>query len=530
MREATWILVVGLVFVSPGGAEETSLDLRSLNYVESSTGLIPPTLDGGPTEIEMGDVDGDGNIDLVSVGDHGSPLVGTDQHGVMVWFGDGAGGWAVQMAGHFGYGGMALGDVNSDGFIDVGYGIHHNYSATDFGDQLLEVALGDGSGRNWIPWDDGLAENGQSWGLSATDFADVDGNGDLDLGSVGFGCCDGVHVYLNRADGSWEQSFGVAEGNSRPFFVFGDVSGDGAADFAVSHEDATVYLGDGRGGFISADGNLPPGDSRGRAGVALGDVTGDGNDELSFCNTSGGIEVWAWAGDGHWTRLTGDLPATGRCEATQLFDMDMDGYVDVVSFGSGEGEVWGGDGRGGWNLLATFNTPPIGTTQAFRVGGDTDHNGFPDLLLVADEGVWPSLRNQMHVFNEASTASGLEIKPVWPRGGETIRAGGTVFIDWISAVPGSGAGRAALELSVGGAMGPWQPIASELPDNGRYQWVVPSTTPQTREALIRFTLTVGDDTVRTVLHSPFTITNGSTVERSRTRYTDPDSRRVPSLP
>jgi len=33
----------------------------------------------------MGDVNGDGNPDLVSVGDHGSPNVGTDQHGIMVW-------------------------------------------------------------------------------------------------------------------------------------------------------------------------------------------------------------------------------------------------------------------------------------------------------------------------------------------------------------------------------------------------------------------------------------------------------------
>ena len=107
---------------------------------------------------------------------------------------------------------------NNDGNIDIGYGMHHNYSATDFGDQLLEVALGDGSGEKWTPWDDGLATNGETWGMFATDFADVDNDGDLDIGSISFGCCAGVHVYLNQDDGSWTISFGFIGGNSDMFF------------------------------------------------------------------------------------------------------------------------------------------------------------------------------------------------------------------------------------------------------------------------------------------------------------------------
>lgn len=127
-----------------------------LAYFESSNGL-GLGLDGGRTELEMVDVDGDGHVDLVSVGDHGSPFINTQQHGVMVWFGSGLGQWTLQQEGDFGYGGVAVGDVNGDGFQDVGYGVHHDYSATDLGDQLLEVALGDGSGISWQAWDDGLA-------------------------------------------------------------------------------------------------------------------------------------------------------------------------------------------------------------------------------------------------------------------------------------------------------------------------------------------------------------------------------------
>ena len=265
-------LAVGWMALDAAGPVASALPARRLAYVESSTGLVPPTMEGGGTELEMGDVDGDGRLDLVSIGDHGSPYVNSDQHGVMVWFGDGAGSWSVVMVGEFGYGGVALGDVNGDGLVDVGYGMHHNYSGVDLGDQLLEVALGDGSGMSWTPWDDGLATNGEDWGMFSTDFADVDNDGDLDVGSNSFGCCAGVHVYLNQGDGTWAQSFGFVGGNSADEIVFGDINGDGNADLAVSQQYGTVYLGDGAGGFALDDGNLPAGGSSGGRGSSSGDA------------------------------------------------------------------------------------------------------------------------------------------------------------------------------------------------------------------------------------------------------------------
>ncbi|MEN9979835.1 MAG: VCBS repeat-containing protein, partial [candidate division WOR-3 bacterium] len=116
-----------------------------LNYAECSNGFQNPALEGGRTELEFADVNNDGNIDILSIGDHGSPYINTQEHGVMVWFGDGRGNWNVYQYGNFGYGGIAVGDVNGDGLLDVGYGMHHNYSGEDLGDDMLEVALGDGT-------------------------------------------------------------------------------------------------------------------------------------------------------------------------------------------------------------------------------------------------------------------------------------------------------------------------------------------------------------------------------------------------
>ncbi len=494
MYRLSALAVVILVWTLPIGA---------VSYVESSSGLVPPTMDGGRTEIEMADMNLDGNIDLVSIGDHGSPYVNTDQHGIMVWFGDGTGSWSVFMNGNFGYGGVAVGDVNNDGMPDVGYAMHHNYSSVDFGDQLIEVALGDGTGMNWIPWDDGLATNGEDWGMFGIDFADYDNDGDLDLGSVSFGCCAGVHLYRNEGDGTWTQTFGFCGGNSRMIFTFGDVNNDGNADFAVSQEDGTVYLGDGQGNFVLADANLPPSGSLGRAGVDLGDADNDGGDDLAFINSNHGVEVWVFEDDSTWTDFSGALPSTGDYEAAQLFDMNLDGFVDVMAFGEGTFTLWLGDGAGNWTLETTFSTPSPGGFQAFRVGADADHNGYPDIALVDEEGSWPSYQNHLRFYKEVSTPESLFIFPVSPRGGQTFRGGAVGFIRWTAAVQQPGTARVRLEFSSEGSDGPFTLVAEDLPENNSYQWTLPLV--RSDSCYIRYTLTAGADTAMGLTPRPFSI-------------------------
>lgn len=453
-----WLLSAGLVAVASA----------QLSYVQSSNGLTDnPALEGGRTELEFADINGDGCVDILSIGDHGSPYVNTQEHGIMVWFGDGRGGWSVYQNGEFGYGGIAVGDVNNDGFLDVGYGMHHNYSGVDFGDQLIEVALGDGTGRNWTPWDDSLATHGETWGMFCTDFADFNSDGWLDLVSNSFGGAAGVHVYLNYHDGWWDQSFGFTGGMSRDDVASGDMDNDGNADFVVGQQYGTAYFGDGTGGFMLKDRNLPPfRGQQGRPGVALGDVDNDGAKELSFVDSSGGIDVWKWnqAADS-WDDLHGGLPDAGF-QTTQLCDMNCDGFMDVVGFGSGSAKVWTGDGRGQWTEAAVISTPGPGDYKAFRCGGDVDHNGYPDIALVAGE----ASRNAARCFKEASLVDSLRVTPVFPRGGEKFWSGSVQFIDWVCAVPPDETALVRLEYSTTGPNGPWELIADSVANSGRMQW------------------------------------------------------------
>ena len=126
---------------------------RTITFVEKSTGLQTPAKEGGNTEYELADMNNDGNLDVISVGDHGSPFINSPQHGIMVWLGDGEGTWSVQQVGDFGYGGIEAGDLNSDGYLDVVWGIHHNYATpgSGFGDTLIGAALGDGTCTTGFP-------------------------------------------------------------------------------------------------------------------------------------------------------------------------------------------------------------------------------------------------------------------------------------------------------------------------------------------------------------------------------------------
>ncbi|UCG43138.1 MAG: VCBS repeat-containing protein, partial [candidate division WOR-3 bacterium] len=465
-----------------------ALAFGSLGYVESSGGLHDSLWEGGRTEFEFADIDDDGNVDIISIGDHGNPGIQSHEHGVMVYFGDGTGRWSMFEYGNFGYGGIAVGDVNWDGDWDIGYGMHHNYSGVDLGDDMLEVALGNGTGRMWTAWDDSLVPGGSVWGMFATDFGDIDNDGDLDIGSTSFGSGVGLRVFLNNGDGTWHQTFDLGTRiNSTMQFYFRDVNRDGNSDIIHGSAGPAVYFGDGAGGFVAGDSGLPQ-TTYGLSGISPGDIDNDGGSDLAFANADGGIEAWIWNPvAGRWQNRSSGLPSSGSWEATQLFDMDCDGFTDLVSFGRSRVTVWTGDGAGNWTEATGFNTPTPGYHEALRAGADFDHNGRPDIVLLSEEGSFPNYQNWVHAYRETTAARVLGIRPVFPRGREKFMDGSVQFIDWWSEAPGAESTRVRLELSLSGPDGPWTEIADSLRNNGRFQWLVPEDT-LSPDCRIRYTV------------------------------------------
>lgn len=495
----SFLLVAALVAFSGKHSENI------LTYTESSTGLQTINLDGGRTEIEMADLNLDGHLDFISIGDHGNPNINTQEHGVMLWYGNGSGNnWSLLQNGNFGYGGIAVGDVNDDGKPDIGYGMHHNYSATDFGNQLIETALGDGTGMNWAPWDDSLGTQGETYGMFSTDFGDYDNDGLLDIGAVSFGCCNGLRLYKNLGNGIWRTSYTVNGGNTAMDFIFGDMNNDGNLDFAVAHNGGTPYFGDGSGNFVLRHNNLPAPTNFGFKGVSLGDVNGDGAKDLAFISSGGAVNVWKWnSTNQNWDNLSTGLPGSGVAAATDLNDMNMDGFIDLVVYGGTDVTIWGGNGGTSWtllNVMTAYSSP--GTYSDFTIG-DADHNGYPDIVIEASEGS----RNKIKFFKENTPFATLSVTPKYPRGFERFKNNSIKFVEWLCSAPQGQNTKVKLEFSQTGNSGPWSIIADSLPNNGRHQWKVPPSV-NSANCYIKYTaFVIGGSNSTAVTPNAFIIGN-----------------------
>ncbi|MBV8356716.1 MAG: VCBS repeat-containing protein [Deltaproteobacteria bacterium] len=344
----------------------------------------------------LADINGDGFVDLAALSRLGN--------GAHVWLGDGKGQWRDASAGlsvpaSCG-GGVAFGDMNKDGYLDLAVADHC---------AGVSVYLGDGQGH-WNATTQGLnpgasqrkpseSENGeQNEFLGAEDVAvgDVNEDGYLDL-VVASRQEGGITVYFGDGSGkSWKES--TSDGLPKSGFalkvMLRDIDGDGHLDIiATSEHGPRVWRGDGKGHWRDYSRGLPVSSAGGYyRGLAIGDVNEDGRLDLAVAHIRNGAEIYLQTKDGGW-QAAPPLQSSIKAGATAvaLGDLDGDGHLDLVVGGreivpnrSGL-FVFGGNGKGGWSELAT-NLPLNDLTFIWSIIlADVDGDGVPDLIVTTGD-------------------------------------------------------------------------------------------------------------------------------------------------
>ncbi len=334
-----------------------------------------------PTNIAVGDVDGDGDLDFVTVHDY--------LFRAAVGFNNGDGTYTLApyntiVGGH--PTSVALGDVDGDGDLDM--------LVTD----AQDAGQGGGAGSVSICTNNGKGEflgtvlGAQSRVVgvrpSSVALGDLDADGDLDFVAANAGS-NSVSVRLNNGAGAFSGSGTVAVGALPQKVVLGDIDNDGDLDLLTANADdntVSVRLNSGNGTFSGA---TTVGVGAGPEDVVLADLDGNGSLDFATINDEdSSVSVRLNTGAGTFTgTLALPLPEAGR--ALVLGDIDADGDTDLVAAGKKTATVFLNNGSAAFTAVVpvALGLKPTGLALA-----DVDADGDLDLLASNEDAGTVSVR------------------------------------------------------------------------------------------------------------------------------------------
>ena len=289
---------------------------------------------GRPASVALGDVDGDGDLDLVTANSNSSTV------SVRINFGGGifsplgnnsevvVGGDPVS---------VALGDVDGDGDLDLLCANRSDNFPADIALNTVSVRLNDGSGNFMAPATN--PEVGVGMNPFSVALGDLDGDGDLDFVTAN---TNSNTVSVRRNDGAGNftppaPNGEVGVGGSPRSVALGDVDGDGDLDLVTANNGngtVSVLLNNGGGSFSQPATNPNPGVVGNPYSVALGDVDGDGDLDFVTANpVAKAVSVRLNNGSGNFTPpATNSDPGVGSDPySVALGDVDGDGDLDFVT-------------------------------------------------------------------------------------------------------------------------------------------------------------------------------------------------------
>jgi hypothetical protein len=373
--------IIAIIVVSTPALSATSVNFATPAPFYELSGA-------GPGDIEAGDVDNDGDLDILV------SSFGSANSDISVLLNNGSGdlsdntGFALLNAPH----GITLQQMDNDGggALDIIAAVQ-DYSGGNLDGKGpgsgIDIFYGDGSGGFGLGGGVGNTPNVHISLLEPTDVAsaDFDGNGVNDLAvSREQG---GVAVYLGQIDGgtgeltfSGPTTVGIG---SAPNILVDDFDGDNKWDIATP---GVVYFGNGAGGFTTGT------SVGGSWAVASGDINGDTFKDIAVLSgTTFGttLQVKLGKADRTFTDFQTYTDTGPNIDFNDVYiaDLNRDGYGDVV-IADGRSDVVRVFLQGCDEILqAPFLLPtPLADPMPVYVGNMGDADSLPDIVTAMNNG------------------------------------------------------------------------------------------------------------------------------------------------